>query len=510
MTVRRHLVILLVLTLLIRGVMFISYPMGGQDEFQGFHRYLVAKVLSGDLMIGNLRYSPGYPLFIAPFAALGELFGRFDERVVLLVQIALSSSIPFFLYDIIRTRHSPKAAFLIGLLSLVDPFGLQWAHFSLPVWMVALCLVFSLWLLHHAERRCNWRLVLVAGFVAGLGVLGRWNFAPLVAGMGLLLLFTCIGTIRVRILYSLLYGCTSFLLVLFVHVALHVPTTGVWSISCISGISLVESLETTGLKIQAKNGPNSDLMLRLGSLPPLPENAADLGIGEGERYYNLLFTGNFPNWVIPGSWSTPAEREEFIRQDNEEPNDSLPKSATNFWMYYYLGPCESDRILRGAYIETIRASPVTWFFGIPNKMLDSLKPPLTMSHKYPYYSVPRADSIQYKRADGVMGFERAEKHIFLFYDGHWVWRPGIEIFTRLWMPLNALRFLVFPALVWVLFTRWRIYSATAFLLLLYVFVLAIVDAPESRIYAIVYPLGPVLVGGLLVAVWERLRRLTGH
>ena len=136
MTVRRHLVILLVLTLLIRGVMFISYPMGGQDEFQGFHRYLVAKVLSGDLMIGNLRYSPGYPLFIAPFAALGELFGRFDERVVLLVQIALSSSIPFFLYDIIRTRHSPKAAFLIGLLSLVDPFGLQWAHFSLPVWMV--------------------------------------------------------------------------------------------------------------------------------------------------------------------------------------------------------------------------------------------------------------------------------------------------------------------------------------------------------------------------------------
>ena len=30
MTVRRHLVILLVLTLLIRGVMFISYPMGGQ------------------------------------------------------------------------------------------------------------------------------------------------------------------------------------------------------------------------------------------------------------------------------------------------------------------------------------------------------------------------------------------------------------------------------------------------------------------------------------------------
>ena len=34
--------------------------------------------------------------------------------------------------------------------------------------------------------------------------------------------------------------------------------------------------------------------------------------------------------------------------------------------------------------------------------------------------------------------------------------------------------------------------------------------PEPRIYAIVYPLGPVLVGGLLVAVWERLRRLMSH
>ena len=47
-------------------------------------------------MIGNLRYSPGYPLFIAPFAALGELFGRFDERVVLLVQIGFIIFDPLF------------------------------------------------------------------------------------------------------------------------------------------------------------------------------------------------------------------------------------------------------------------------------------------------------------------------------------------------------------------------------------------------------------------------------
>ena len=63
---------------------------------------------------------------------------------------------------------------------------------------------------------------------------------------------------------------------------------------------------------------------------------------------------------------------------------------------------------------------------------------------------------------------------------------------------RAKMFSLYPALVWALFTRWRIYSATAFLLLLYVFVLAVVDfPPEARIYAIVYPLGTVLVGGFL-------------
>ena len=109
--VRRHLLILLVLTVLIRGVMFISYPMGGQGEIQEFHRYATAEILSGELQIGNLRYSPGYSYFITPFVALSRLFGRLDDRVVLIVQIAISSTIPFLLYDILRTRHSPKAAF---------------------------------------------------------------------------------------------------------------------------------------------------------------------------------------------------------------------------------------------------------------------------------------------------------------------------------------------------------------------------------------------------------------
>ena len=506
MSVKRHLVILLVLTVLIRGVMFVSYPMGGQDENQGYNRYLVSKILNDDLQIGNLRYSPGYPLFIAPFAALGELFGRFDERVVLLAQLALAAAIPFLLYDIIRARHSPKAAFFIALLSLVDPFGLQWAHFSLPIWLVASCLVFSLWLLHHAERRGDWRLVIAAGLIAGWGVLGRWNFSPVVVGIGCLLLFVGASNLRQRLMRFFVFGFGSLLLILIVHLTIQVPATGVWSFSCISGINLVESLEYSGLETQMANGPHSERLLRLGALPPLPENRLLYG------YYPLFSGSNFSRWVTAGPWATDEEREAFTNQVSAEIPEPLSGIHTLAdWLYYYLGPCETDRMLRGVYFETIRAAPIGWLLGIFNRIPDFLWPTLTMEKGYPDYALPPNDTVEYERAGGVFGFMRAMEHEASYYNGHWVWRPGIELFTLLWAPLNALRFLVFPALVWALFTRWRIYSALAFLLLLYVIVISTVDAPpEPRIYAIVYPLGPVLVGGLLLAVWERLRPILGR
>ena len=54
MTVKRHLLILLILTVLIRGVMFISYPLGGQGEMQGNQRYAVHRILEGELQFGYL------------------------------------------------------------------------------------------------------------------------------------------------------------------------------------------------------------------------------------------------------------------------------------------------------------------------------------------------------------------------------------------------------------------------------------------------------------------------
>ena len=485
--------------------MFISYPMGGQDEGQGHSRYQVLKILSGELQIGNLRDSSGYPLFIAPFAAVGKLFGRFDERVVLLAQLALSSLIPFLLYDILRTRHSQRAAFVAALLSLVEPFSLQWAHFSLPVWLVALCLVFALWLLHHAERQRSWQLVAAAGLVTGIGVLGRWNYAPVAAGIGCLLLFVTQEPLRRRLCNFALFGASAVLLALLVFVVVQLPATGVWNISCIAGHSMLEKIIDDKFELLAAHGPHSERLLRLVNLPPLIEDRTPSGT-------YIWFSSIFPLWQVPGSWAGETKRNAFTQQESDEDKVSTRSYFVLVsWLYYYLGPCETDRLMLNAFYETIRAQFGAWLLIVLEEIWQYLQAPLTTG-PHPDFTLPPTDTIIYQRAGGILGFERAvDEQTRGFYNGHWVWRPGIELFTSLWAPLNALRFLVIPALVWAFFTRWRVYSALAFLLLLYVIVMSVVDfPPEARIYAIVYPLGPVLVGGLLVAVWERLRPILGR
>ena len=506
MSVKRHLLILLVLTVLIRGVMFISYPMGGQDEAQGNQRYAVNRVQEGELQFGYLRYPPGYPLTIAPFALLGELFGRFDERIVLLAQIALSSLIPFLLYDIFRSRQSPKAAFIISLVSLIDPFGLQWAHFSLPVWLVALCLVGTLWLLHHAERRRDWRLLILAGLVAGWGVLGRWNFAALVAGMGAIVFFISTGRLIHRLLRLITFGISCLLIIFIMHLTIQVPSTGVWNLNCLSGFTLVEGLLASKVAIRANNGPNSARLLALTTLPPLPHNLREVGYG---GTYRIFFADNFPNWVNPGPWSTPEDRAAFLSQTPAEITEMSDYSNVQAmtWIYYYLGPCEANDLMQDVYFETAIAAPLRVISQIPRIATKMLWPPLQMvtnDTDYYYYSLPPSDTIEFTRVGGVLGFERAMRQDFFFYNGHWVWRPGIEIFSHIWAPLGLMRALVFPALIWAIFTRNRIYTVTAFLLVLYLIVVSLIVWPQQRIYAIAYPLGPVLVGGFLLAVWEKL------
>ena len=142
---------------------------------------MIDSLLEGDLLIGSLRHNTGYPLVIAPFAAVGQHLGRLDGRFVLLVQVALSALVPFMLYDLVRRHHSRRAALVVALLALFDPHGLQWAHLHLPVWLVALCFTLSLWLIGRALQGGMPRgPLMLAGSLMGLAVLARLNVAPLV------------------------------------------------------------------------------------------------------------------------------------------------------------------------------------------------------------------------------------------------------------------------------------------------------------------------------------------
>ena len=105
------------------------------------------------------------------------------------MQVALSATIPFMIYDILRRRRTPREALIVALFVLLDPFGLQWAHFYLPEWLIAFCMILGLWLIEQgcgAGERCSGRRSreLCWGFAS----VARFNFAPMVALLGVMLL----------------------------------------------------------------------------------------------------------------------------------------------------------------------------------------------------------------------------------------------------------------------------------------------------------------------------------
>ena len=217
--------------------MFLGYPFQSNvDDNQSFQRYQIDRALDGDLLIGNLRYHSGYPLVMAPVAAVGRSLGRLDQRFLQLVQISLSALIPFLLYDVVRRRHSRHAALIVALLSLLDPFGLQWAQLSLPVWLVAFCFTLSFWLIQRSLDRENATgILVVAGMILGVATLARLNLAPIVALMGLIPLFAPGRLLRKRLIRAFVLGSSSLVVLCLYFVLIHVPSTGTLSPGCVAG-----------------------------------------------------------------------------------------------------------------------------------------------------------------------------------------------------------------------------------------------------------------------------------
>ena len=132
------------------------------------------------------------------------------------------------------------------------------------------------------------------------------------------------------------------------------------------------------------------------------------------------------------------------------------------WLYYYLGPCDNRSTKCLMRFTTIRASLGPGYSYVLEEIWQYLQAPLTGYLTQISHCHPRIPS-SYQRAGGILGFERAVGALGFYYTGHWVWRPGIDLFTFL---LGAAERAAFSRLSrrWsgALFTRWRVYIGAGF------------------------------------------------
>ncbi len=482
---RRHCFILLILTVIVRGGMMVSYPLGGAgDDNQTAQIYLIDELLNGNFQIGNLRYQTGYPFMIAPVVALARLVERFDDRLVLLFQSGVSALIPFLIYDIVRrtanSRHAETSALIVALVVLLDPFGLQWAHFWLPEWGIAFWLVVDLWVIIRSGA--SLRACAGAGLAIGIACLMRLNMLPVAAALGLLLLAFSASSLRLRAQRLIVFVAACGGIVALYLLLIQYPSTGTLRPSCISGISLLESLDAKGVPVAAANGANSARYLDLLTYRPTHEV--------------LFLSDTYPRWREPDAWATAEEQRSFL---NRMGNTDFATSS--YTLIYYLGACAVDDLLRGVYFEGIAANPLPWVNGTLNFTMKVLtQTPVAPGKLFTDQSLPAAASLTY-RPGGILGFRQAEG---FFYTGQWVWTPGISLFSALYPLLNLSKWLTLPALVWALCSRKWFYITTSLLLLAAAVSISMVDYPETRIYAATYPLWTILIGGMAAAIGRKL------
>lgn len=477
---RRHIIILIGLSLLLRGWLFTSYPFGVGDDNQAAQQYLIEEILSGNLQIGNVRYQTGYPLVIAPVAALAAQVDALDDRILLLVQVAVSALIPFLIYDIVRRWRSEREAFIVALFVLFDPLGLQMPHFMLPEWWVAFGIVFGLWCITRARtspRPMIW--FIAAGVVMGLGGIARLNILPLVALIGVLVLIQRQQPLRWRIQGFAAIGVFSAAILGLYMVLIHYPSTGTWQPSCISGVSLYESLGDKNLTISAANGSAS---------------AAFLDVTARLVPREIIFTQDtYPLWRQIEPWGTPDELAVF------EAGTATQGYPLNVYsLSYYLGPCEADRLTRAMFWETVRAQPLTYAAGT---LVSTLKVLMQIPQFEPsILLLPSIDQVEPVGTPRFAGFQRVEGG---YYTGQWVWLPGIQWFSALAATWNLIKLLTPIALIWALLSKNWWYFTCALVLLANAFLLSAVDVPEARIYAAMYPLWMVIIGGLFSRLLHR-------
>lgn len=488
--VHAHLRLLLLLTVLVRGGMFLAYPFQvWVDDNQSGQRYLIDRLLEGDLLIGNVRYNTGYPLVIAPVAAVGQQFGRLNERFVLLVQVAFSALIPFLLYDLVRRHHSRRAALIVALLALFDPHGLQWAHLSLPVWLVSLCFTLSLWLMDRALQKGMPRgPFLVAGILGGIAVLARLNVAPVVALVALPLFLANSFPLRQRLSSALTFGAGCLVVLLGYALLVHYPSTGTFRPSCVGGLSILESIQQAGIAVASENGSATARLLFLSALP------ADSSF-EHRRDYS--------NWQRPGPWVSQEALSNFREQEPPKEVAGVFDIFAPRTLHWYLGPCEVDSLFYAAGLEALVAQPLKFLQSLPEEVLELLQ-------RTTRWHLPHIDSLElYEDSDVPFPLQRAMSLQGRAYMRNPLWPAPMAVHSHTRDGLDRINLLIVPALVWALTRRPAVFTRSALVLLFWGIWLAVIDWSEGRIVAPLWPLWPLLIGGMLADLWQGLSAWAG-
>jgi hypothetical protein len=167
-------------------------------------------------------------------------------------------------------------------------------------------------------------------------------------------------------------------------------------------------------------------------------------------------------------------------------------------LFYYLGPCETDALLRQVHDEAVRAQPIRWLVSIPVDILQMLVQQPRPGDFHPMY-LPRIENLTFE-GQNRWGFQRAHGD---FYNGQWVWRPGIALFSLLFDVWNLFKWFTPIALLWALFSREWFYALPALLLIAFLISISIFGNPAPRLYAPLYPFTPLLIGGFAAWLFRR-------
>ena len=206
----------------------------------------------------------------------------------------------------------------------------------------------------------------------------------------------------------------------------------------------------------------------------------------------------YTHWRNPNSWLGEAEKRAFLAQPSGKILEEVPTRFPGE-LYWYLGPCALDDLLRDVLWETIAANEAELLLGILKVTADSLVQNGAESY-FDYMYIDRADNVSWQ-GESRLGFERAESRL---YNGHRVWRPGMILFSALFTLVNTIKFLTPLAMIAAFWKRdWLLVLAST-LLLAGLVLLATVTNSEPRHFAMLAPLYSILIGWFLAQILERI------